>query len=170
MYEAVRVETAERSKGLAFDPFFREWFPKLVSLGTTMTGRHDVAVEVAQEALLRAHRRWDAIGGYDAPGAWVRKVASNLLVDHLRASGREARAVWRLGIREPVTTSEPALDRWADLIAGLPAAQRAIVTLYYADDQPVEAIADTLGIAAGTVKAQLFKARERLRARLEDER
>ena len=53
-----------------------------------------------------------------------------------------------------------------DLVAGLPAGQRAIVTLYYADDQSVEAIADVLGIAAGTVKAQLFKAREALRTQL----
>jgi len=154
---------------VAFDPFFREWFPRLVSLGTTMTGRGDVARDVAQEALLRAHRHWDEVGGYGAPGAWVRKVAVNLLLDHLRSAGRERAAVQRLGHAVVTSPSEPALDRWNELVAGLPDAQRAIVTLFYADDQPVEAIADTLGIAPGTVKAQLFKARERLRAQLGDE-
>lgn len=151
---------------MSFDPFFREWFPRLVSLGTTMTGRADVARDVAQEALLRAHRHWDEVASYAAPGAWVRKVAVNLLLDHLRSAGRERSAVARLGNRPQAPSGEPALDRWTDLVAGLPDAQRAIVTLFYADDQPVEAIADVLGIAPGTVKAQLFKARERLRLQL----
>ena len=168
MYQAVSVGTAERAEAVAFDPFFREWFPRLVSLGTTMTGRGDVARDVAQEALLRAHRHWDEVGAYTAPGAWVRKVAVNLLLDHLRSAGRERSAVARLGSRAAVPTGEPALDRWTELVAGLPDAQRAIVTLYYADDQPVEVIADVLGIAPGTVKAQLFKARGRLRAQLAD--
>jgi DNA-directed RNA polymerase specialized sigma24 family protein len=45
-----------------------------------------------------------------------------------------------------------------------------IVTLFYADDLSVDAIADVVGVAPGTVKAQLFKARERLRAMLEENR
>jgi len=164
------VGTAERPDVVGFDTFFREWFPRLVSLGVTMTGRRDVAHDVAQEALLRAHRRWDEVGAYDAPGAWVRKVAVNLFVDHLRATGRERSAVARLGARpERLVAAEPALHRWNDLLAALPAGQRAIVTLFYADDQSVESIADTLGLATGTVKAQLFKARATLRNRLAEE-
>ena len=164
------MTTAERPGALAFDPFFREWFPQLVSLGVVMTGRRDVAHDAAQEALLRAHRRWDEVGGYDAPGAWVRKVATNLLLDHLRSTGRERAAVGRLAHGAAASSGEPALDRWDELVGGLPAQQRAIVTHYYADDQPIESIADVLGIATGTVKAQLFKARQRLRAQLKDER
>lgn len=169
MYQAVNVGTAERPGALAFDPFFREWFPRLVSLGATMTGRRDVAHDVAQETLLRAHRQWDEVGGYDAPGAWVRKVATNLLLDHLRSAGRERAAVARLGVRPVSGAAEPALDRWTELVAGLPEQQRAIVTLFYADDQSVESIAAVLGLATGTVKAQLFKARERLRSQLAGE-
>lgn len=161
------MATIQRPEALAFDAFFREWFPRLVSLGTTMTGRRDVAHDAAQEAMLRAHRRWDEVAGYGAPGAWVRKVATNLLLDHLRSAGRERAAVARLSGRQPdALTGEPAVDAWSDLVTGLPAGQRAIVTLYYADDQPVEVIAEILDIAPGTVKAQLFKAREALRARL----
>jgi RNA polymerase sigma-70 factor (ECF subfamily) len=160
------VGTAERPEAIGYDAFFREWFPRLVSLGTTMTGRRDVAHDAAQEALLRAHRRWDEVAEYGAPGAWVRKVATNLLLDHLRSASREHAAVERLGWRSTHPYGEPALDRWSELVAGLPAGQRAIVTLYYADDQSVEDIADVLGLAPGTVKAQLFKARAALRTQL----
>jgi RNA polymerase sigma-70 factor (ECF subfamily) len=134
-----------------------------------MTGRSDVARDVAQDALLRAHRHWDVVGGYEAPGAWVRKVAVNLLLDHLRSAGRERAAVERLRGRREAAAGEPALDRWSELMAALSDGQRVIVTLFYADDQPVEAIAGILGLAPGTVKAQLFKARERLRIELGDE-
>lgn len=161
--------TAERPEAIGYDAFFREWFPRLVTLGTTMTGRRDVAHDAAQEALLRAHRRWDEVAEYGAPGAWVRKVTTNLLLDHLRSAGREHAAVARSGRSSTDLSGEPALDRWSELVSGLPAGQRAIVTLYYADDQSVEAIADVLGIAAGTVKAQLFKAREALRTQLADQ-
>lgn len=150
-----------------FDEFFREWFPRLVSLGTTMTGRRDVAHELAQEALLRAHRDWDRVGAYEVPGAWLRKVAVHLMIDHQRSAASEQRAVERLRLVGQAT-SAPRLDQWAELVAELPPRQRSIVTLFYADDQPVEAIAELLEIAPGTVKAQLFKARESLRERLED--
>lgn len=161
------MATVERTGSIEFEPFFRERYPRLVALGTTMTGRRDIAQEVAQEALLRAHQRWDEVAAYDNPGAWVKRVAVNLLIDHLRTSGRERDAIARIDSRERSEGEmDPALDRWVRLLDGLSDRQRAIVTLFYADDQSVEAIAKLLGIATGTVKAQLFKARERLRTRL----
>lgn len=159
---------AEPSATVDFDGFFREWFPRLVSLGVTMVGRSDVARDVAQESLVRAYRQWDVVGKYDSPGAWTRKVAVNLLLDHLRSAGRERAAVERLAGRPAATASEPGVEQWTELVAGLSERQRVIVTLFYADDLSVEAIADVVGVAPGTVKAQLFKARERLRAMLEE--
>lgn len=161
---------AEPSVAVGFDVLFREWFPRLVSLGVTTTGRSDVARDVAQESLVRAYRRWDVVSRYDSPGAWTRKVAVNLLLDHLRSVGREQAAVKRIGGRLDTTECEPGVERWAELIAVLPERQRVIVTLFFADDLSVDAIADVVGVAPGTVKAQLFKARERLRAVLEDDR
>lgn len=161
---------AEPSVAVGFDAFFREWFPRLVSLGVTMTGRSDVARDVAQESLVRAYGRWDVVSGYDSPGAWTRKVAVNLLLDHLRSAGRERAAVERFGGRLDTREREPAVERWTELIAVLPERQRVIVTLFYSDDLSVDAIADVVGVAPGTVKAQLFKARERLRTMLEDDR
>ena len=40
----------------------------------------EVAKEIAQEAFCRALQRWDRIGRYDRPGAWVRTVANRLAV------------------------------------------------------------------------------------------
>jgi len=69
-----------------------------------------------------------------------------------------------------VGTVEPVGDdqAWHELLAALPPRQRAIVTLYYADDRAAAEIETLLGIAENTVKSALAKARELLRARLED--
>ncbi|MEZ5297868.1 MAG: hypothetical protein R2697_16805 [Ilumatobacteraceae bacterium] len=50
-----------------FDTVFREVYPRLVSLGVLKTGRTDVARDLAQETMLRAHARWDELATYDAP-------------------------------------------------------------------------------------------------------
>jgi RNA polymerase sigma-70 factor (ECF subfamily) len=153
----------------SYEALFREWYPRLVSLGTAMTGRRDVASDIAQEALLRAHRDWETVGAYERPSAWVRKVAVNLLVDHQRSTARERMAVDRLVSAQVADASTPALTRWVELTSMLPARQLQVVTLFYGDDLAVADIATLLDISEGAVKASLFKARATLQQRLESE-
>lgn len=164
MYDDVKVAVDQD-----YEALFRRTYPKLVSLGVIKCGRLDVARELAQETLLRAHHRWGDVAGYDSPDAWCRSVMVNLLVDHFRSASSEARAVARLGADRETTASMPELTRWWDLVGPLPERQRAVVTLHYADGMSVGEIAATLGVATGTVKASLFKARRTLRRRLEAE-
>jgi len=152
-----------------YEALFREWYPRLVSLGTAMTGRRDVASDIAQEAFLRAHRDWEAVRAYERPSAWVRKVAVNLLIDYQRTSARERAAVDRLVGAPVAESSTPALTRWVELTSTLPTRQRQIVTLFYADDLSVTGIAELLHISEGAVKASLFKARASLHQLLESE-
>lgn len=154
-----------------FETTFREVFPRLVSLGTLQTGRVDVARDLAQETMLRAHARWDELATYDSPAAWCHTVMTNLLVDHHRSAASERRATDRLAHR-PVDddrTATQELDRWNELVAPLPDRHRTIVTLYYADDLSVGQIATLLEMSRGAVKAALFKARRTLRRHLEAE-
>lgn len=151
-----------------FDTVFREVYPRLVSLGALKTGRTDVARDLAQETMLRAHARWDELATYDAPAAWCHTVMTNLLIDHHRSATSERHAVDRLGARladgtAHDATAASALDRWNELVAPLPDRHRMIVTLYYADDLSVGQIAALLGSSRGAVKAALFKARRTLR-------
>lgn len=164
MYEDVTVTV-----DIDFETLFRREYPRLVSLGVAKTGRRDVARELAQETMLRAHDHWDRLAGYDVPAAWCRTVMTNLLIDYHRSKSAERRAVDRLGEQTELVAPTPALSRWWELVGPLPERQRTIVCLYYADDQTVEQIADQLGVTKGSVKASLFKARRALRRRLEAE-
>lgn len=151
-----------------YEALFRSEFPRLVSLGVTMTGRRDVARELAQETMLRAHRHWDELSTYDVPAAWLRRVMVNLVIDQQRSAKAEHRALQKVGVAD-ATVPAPSVDAWCDLIGGLPARQRAIVTLYYGEDLAVDQIAGLLGVTSGTVKTQLHKARQSIESRMRGE-
>ncbi len=148
-----------------FEECFREHFPQLVALGQSMTGDSGVAHEFAQEAFIRLHDHWDSVSSYERPGSWLRRVMSNLLIDHHRSKTAERRAVERLARRDRRQDDTAAIepDEWSNLVAVLPARQRLIVTLFYGFDQPIAEVADALGISENTVKSTLSKARARLR-------
>lgn len=153
----------------SFEECFREHFPRLVALGESMTGDSGVAHEFAQEAFLRLHDRWDTVSTYERPGSWLRRVMSNLLIDHHRSRTAERRAVERLASSAPrhgdPNRFEPG--EWSELVAVLPSRQRLIVSLFYGCDQPISEIAEALGVSANTVKSSLSKARNTLRAETE---
>lgn len=152
-----------------YDAFFREEYPRLVTVGTALCGDRDVARDLAQECLLRAYRAWTSVGSMAHPGAWCRRVLVNLTVDRGRRRGREERALARIGVAAPVTDLPPGAGDtaafWA-AVRALPDRQRAAVVLHYVEDQSVDGIAEILDIAAGTVKATLHRARQTLAATL----
>jgi RNA polymerase sigma-70 factor (ECF subfamily) len=150
-----------------FEECFREHFPRLVALGVAMSGSREVARDLAQETMVRAHANWAEIRHYDVPWAWLRRVMTNLLIDHHRSRRAEGAAVVRLGARldggrSDTGSSGPTTGDWAAMIAPLPPRQRAVVTLFYAEDLSIEQIAEAMHIRTGTVKSALAKARDRL--------
>lgn len=159
-----------------YDALFRSTYPRLVAMGLAMSTERHVAQDLAQETLLRAHHHRAELGGYDEPSAWCRRVMGNLVIDHHRSRAAERSAVQRLQSRRGVAavpgarSTDPAhlatATRWEDLVATLTPQQRLVATLYYADDQPVGVIADSLDIASGTVKSTLSKVRTKLRRTL----
>jgi RNA polymerase sigma factor (sigma-70 family) len=149
----------EVDRDAEFDAMFEQQYPKLVALGTAMSGSREIAKELAQETMLRAYRQWNDLGSYDRPDTWLRRVMTNLLIDHHRSSTAETAALARLP-RPAITDSGP--DEWTNLVSGLPMRQRMIVTLFYGEDRSIEEIAQVLNVRPGTVKAALSHARRRL--------
>ena len=62
-----------------------------------VTGDLHEAEEVVQEAFARSSVRWSWRRDYNAPDAWVRRVAMNLAADRARKLRRQARAILRMG-------------------------------------------------------------------------
>jgi RNA polymerase sigma-70 factor, ECF subfamily len=155
----VRVHDVEVSSDAGFDALFDEQYPKLVALGAALSGSREIARELAQETMLRAYSQWNDVGRFDRPDAWLRKVMTNLLIDHHRSRNAEHAALGR--VLQPAV-AEAELADWEGLVAGLPLRQRLIVTLFYGEDHSIEQISQMLGVSSGTVKAALSRARRRL--------
>jgi RNA polymerase sigma factor (sigma-70 family) len=133
-----------------------------------LSGSRWAAEDLAQDAFMVAHRQWGRIGGYDDPGAWVRRVAANLAVSAVRRRLAEARALVRLAGRpEPSYAALPGDDGdfWR-AVRRLPRRQAQVVALLALGDLSTAQVASTLGCSQRTVQVHLQKARATLAMRL----
>jgi RNA polymerase sigma-70 factor (ECF subfamily) len=166
------IERCRRGELGAFEELYRAHSGRLYSLAYRMVGNQSDAEDLLQEIFLSAHRKLDSFRGEAALGTWLYRLATNLILDHLRSraartgqvtdgmddmSGFADASAHRLG--------GAVLDR-IDLeraIAQLPQGCRAAFVLHDVEGLEHQEIADVLGIAEGTSKSQVHKARLRLR-------
>ena len=168
----VLTMTGQASVAVSEDP--RERLARLFDLhhlrlhrfALRMTGGADEALDVVQEAFVRAAREQHRLPADDAhAGAWLVRVVVNLLRDrHRRETVRRA---FRLGFVEPAATRDfseaiTARDAVRTALARLSPRQRAVIVLHELEDLGVAEIASELGVAAVTVRWHLSTARRRL--------
>jgi RNA polymerase sigma-70 factor, ECF subfamily len=132
-----------------FDAFYAAHYHRVVGLAYALCGDRSAAEELAQEAFADAYRRWTAIGSYNDPGQWVRRVVANRAVSRWRKLARETSIVQRLRLREERSVptmgeiDESAEAFWA-LVRRLPTRQAQVIVLRYHDDRPIAEIAELL--------------------------
>jgi RNA polymerase sigma-70 factor (ECF subfamily) len=150
-----------------FEDFYRKEYLAVVSLAYALSGSRSVAEELAQEAFLAAHRAWARIATYEQPGAWVRRVVTNLSVSMVRRRIVEARSLVRLGRERPREPDRPGADtEFWQAVRSLSRRQAQVVALYYLEDLSVADVAEVLDMALGTVKKHLHDGRQELALRL----
>ncbi|HKE98136.1 MAG TPA: SigE family RNA polymerase sigma factor [Actinomycetes bacterium] len=151
-----------------FAEFYAGSYRRLLRQLFAITGDLAEAEDSLQEAFARASLRWPALSRYDAPEAWVRRVALNLTRMAARRVRRRAALLLRLGPPAPVPELSPdALDLHRALQA-LPRGQRTAIVLHHLVGLPVDQVAAELRVPAGTVKARLHRGRAALARRLAD--
>ena len=150
--------------GGSFEEFYTGTVGRLLGYLFLVTGDLHEAEEVVQEAFTRAAARWSRLRDYDVPEAWVRRVAMNLAADRARGLRRQARAMRKLSPAPEVLGA--SVEALAEALRGLPIRQRQVLVLHYLVDLPVDQVAHTLRIPAGTVKSLLSRGRQTLAAKL----
>ncbi|MGL5818651.1 MAG: sigma-70 family RNA polymerase sigma factor [Phycicoccus sp.] len=155
---------------------YQDGYLRLVTQLVAVTGDLAEAEDVVQEAFVRAAERWSTVRHYDAPEAWVRRVALNLALSTLRRARRAAQRTlqWRRDL-DPGTAPSPdtALVERLSVTAALqrlPEPYRVVLALHYLADLDVHGIATELSVPVGTVKTRLARGRRRLRTAMEEER
>jgi len=155
----------------AFESLFRQhqrevygWIVRIVRDGGT-------AEDLTVEAFWRLYQKRDRLDPRGNCAAWLRRVATNLAIDHLRRRRPEA-----------ALTAEPAGPQAADRVErqqaraairsafdGLSPKLRTVVQLVLIEEEPYARVAESLGISQSAVKLRVFRATRILRKKLRNE-
>jgi RNA polymerase sigma-70 factor (ECF subfamily) len=157
-WEAAEVDAAQPA-----DALFRQHYAPLAGWCRRMIGDDEAAHDIAAEAFVRLLGRWTTVTD---PRAYLYTTALNLVRDRWRRNERE-RAALRKTASALSTAAAPAPELRM-VVEGLPKRLQQVVVLHYFADLPVDAVAHALGVAPGTVKRDLYDARAKLLALLED--
>ncbi len=157
-----------------FNTLYRLEFASMVALARAICGDHEQAEDIAQEAFSRAHTHWERVSGYDRPGAWVRRVTTNLALSRRRRLQRELSVLHRTAqetlsaFRASDDPAEGSDDEVWRAVGKLAPKQRAAVALFYQEDLSTADIAEALGCTVSTATSHLHQARMRLAALLDE--
>lgn len=173
MTAETKPEPKRRDKELkasheSFESFYQREFRSVVGLAFALSGSRLGAEDLAQEAFIKAHERWDDISGYDKPGAWVRRVVSNLAVSGFRRKSAERKAMARLAGQRPagIGEMEPEDEQFWQMVRELPKRQAQATALFYIEDRSVADIAEILECSPATAKVHLHRGRQSLASKL----
>jgi RNA polymerase sigma-70 factor (ECF subfamily) len=157
---------------VAFQVFVARYERLVFAVLSQMLGRGPHVEDLAQEAFLRAYVAFPRFELDGAPASrWLLTIATRLALNEKRRRGptsTEATEPAQRATPESETAQRELGRAIEAAIALLSDDQRAVFVLAELHDLTLAEIADALGIPVNTVKTRLFRARENLRARLED--
>lgn len=176
------VERVQQGDKSAFDILVRKYQNKIIQLVNRYVHDPDEAMDVAQEAFLKAYRAIERFRGDSAFYTWLYRIAINTAKNHLVASGRrppsgdiDAQEAEQYegatGLKEYDTPERLLLkDEIQATIAAamedLPDDLRTAITLRELEGMSYEEIAQTMECQIGTVRSRIFRARDAIDTKL----
>jgi RNA polymerase sigma-70 factor (ECF subfamily) len=166
------VRRAQERDMSAFERLYRSHVGRVHAICLRMTGNVRHAEELTQKAFLTVWQKLPLFRGDSAFTSWLHRVAVNTVLADLRAEHRRTRRVF--GTDDPAvfeTATQPApagirLDL-EQAVAALPPQARIVFVLHDVEGWRHDEIAAELGVAVGTTKAQLHRARKLLQEALQ---
>jgi RNA polymerase sigma-70 factor (ECF subfamily) len=163
-----RAQTGDRS---AFDALYDEHVGHVYAVCLRMTADPRHAERLTQDAFVRAWRGLPRFRGDSRFSSWLHRLTVNVVLEDSRAERRRDRRVRAVpdpsahdqGTRGGDAESRLDLER---AVSSLPVGARRVLVLHDVIGHSQKEIAEMLGIAVGTVKAQLHRARRLMRERL----
>jgi RNA polymerase sigma factor (sigma-70 family) len=149
----------------SFAEFYQRTFAQVLSATIMASGHRGDAEDAVQEAYIIALRRWALVGGYDAPEAWVLKVA----LRRLWRSQRRHRNAEQLAVTVPpgATPEETAYAREVlGALATLPPPVRIAMVMCAVLGWTQAEVAEVLQVPRNTIANRIFRGRAKLAAQL----
>jgi RNA polymerase sigma-70 factor (ECF subfamily) len=170
-FDVALIERARRGDSRAFERLYRDHIGRVHGLCLRMTRNPDLAADCAQDAFIKA---WKALPKFEARASfstWLHRIAVNTVLERRRGGAAKAEVL----VEDPTDYAEPVLSfdtpveerELEAAIESLPQGARDALVLCGVYGYEHSEAASMLGIAIGTCKAQLHRARGLLKDRLE---
>jgi len=179
------VDGARRGDRDAFKTLFERYHRRAYALALGVVRHQDDALDVVQDAFIKAHKYLDKFEGNSSFYTWLYRIVMNLAIDHLRKHRRA----------KPVELDEARLEEAVDdsllprILGGNPGralldkeirrridqaldemseSHRAVLVMRELEGLSYEEMAQTMGCSKGTIMSRLFHARRNMQKRLVD--
>lgn len=177
------IERSRRGDVAAFDKLVRRYERTVYNVAYRLSGSHDDAADIAQEAFVRAWNNLKSFRGEAQFSTWIHRIVTNVFLD----DRKKKRSRPTTSLDESVDLDENTVTRQFEdsapgpeaLMEGeerrmilekaihtLPEAQRVMIVMYHNQGLAYEEIAELTQLPIGTVKSRLNRARLALRDRL----
>lgn len=167
--ERALVERAQNNDMLAYERLYEMHIGRVYALCVRLCNDRDMAEDLAQESFVLAWRKLDKFRGDSAFGSWLYRIATNTVLSYLRKQTPFKNSLDVDEIEERGQGEDIGLQMTLnDAISSLPDGARAVFVLYSLEGYTHDEIGELLGIAQGSSKAQLHRARQLLQLKLSD--
>ncbi len=165
--DAQLVRDTLKGSNSAFDELVERYRGRVIRAARSRVGIRDEAVDIAQEAFVRAYMSLHTLRDPDQFAPWLMVIAGNLCKMRLRGT-REAIVPLEFVESAGVTVTDRDSAGVRDALDSLPAGTRAAAKLFFLDGLAQSDIAARLGISIPAVKARIRHAKTRLREEMTD--
>ncbi len=166
------VHEAQEGSAEAFERLYRKHGRRIYALCLRMVGNPQRAEELTQDVFVRA---WNSISSFQhrsAFGTWLHRLGVNVVLSDIRSEKRRSSREINQGdlaeLEREVTGAMPETKMDLEVaIGGLPPGAKQVLILHDVEGYRYREIAELTGVAEGTVKSQLSRARRLVREALE---
>jgi len=170
--ESALIRRAQRSDAKAFEALYRMHVDRVYGICLRMTGNVSEAEDCAQEAFIQAWNKMQKFRGDSAFSTWLHRIAVNAVLGRMRKSKREQDRIMAVAENAPPTVATADTGELRDLseaVDRLPEGARNVFVLHAVYGYSHDEAGEMLGIAAGTSKAQLHRAKRLLAQQLKQQ-
>lgn len=151
----------------AFELVYRAYGAEVYAICLRMSGDATAARELVQDVFVRAWEKRDLFRGESAFGTWLHRLAVNVVLNRFRSDSRRWAYVMPQSdlVDRDAPSRSPSPDDRMDIDASLSQLShgpRVAFVLHHVEGYSYEEIAELMHLAAGTVRAHVFRARQQL--------
>lgn len=159
------VARARQADMTAFESLYRLHVGRIYGLCLRMTGNPSEAEDCTQEAFIQAWKQLSRFRGDSAFGTWMHRIAVNSVLGRMRKERREqdrVQAVTDISPAPQTVGDDGDFEDLQNAVDALPDGARHVFVLHAVYGYSHDETGEMLGIAAGTSKAQLHRAKKLL--------